>query len=584
MKAELTISIKEAILAIGKENNVDLSAIKVHLKENKDKEFGDFSSNIAMISSKQLSKNPKDIAGMVIEKLNAIDSIKKIEIAGPGFINFFIKEDSRSLILDTIYSEGDGFGLKTPKENEEKILIEYVSSNPTGPLHIGHGRGAAFGSVLASLLRANGKIVDEEYYVNDYGRQMDILALSVWLRCLELNHLKLKYPRNCYQGTYVQDIAKTIFADSKVSYLPETKGLVKALKKDKDPDLLIDEAINIAKKEIPGAFSAIKTKALQEILSEIKEDLKEFGVNHNLWFNESSLFEKQEGKNKIEKALDILSAKNFIYEKEGATWFKSKAFGDDKDRVITRGNDNTTYFASDISYHLDKYERDYDRIINIWGSDHHGYLPRVKASIEALGKNQNKLEVVFIQFANLLRSGKKVSMSTREGEFITLKELIKEVGSEATRFFYINRKGDQHLDFDLDLAKEQSKDNPLYYIQYAHARICSVFKKLNKKQEFDKEKAKENSYLLNADKELDLQKKLSAFPETIERAGKNLEPHTLCYYLKDLASLFHSYYNDEKIISENLELMQSRLLLINATRQVLKNGLNILGISAPESM
>ena len=584
MKDKLAKKLKETLIKIGNKSHIDLSDIRIEIKENKDKDFGDFSSNAAMVCAKKLSLTPIDLAKDVIENLKGIEGIEKLEIAGPGFINFFVTNTSRFKVLEDIFLEGDKYGIKT-KTDQEKILIEYVSSNPTGPLHIGHGRGAAFGSVLASLLRANGNIVDEEYYVNDHGRQMDILAVSVLLRYIQLNDIELYYPDDCYQGDYIKEIAKEIHVKSKNKLVPQSSEFFELVKKAKDSEEGLNEAISWIKDEEGQNLKIIKDSALKNILSVIKLDLKEFGVNHNSWFHESSLYKKEGSKNsKIEQALETLQNNDFIYEEDGAIWFKSTEFGDDKDRVVRRANEDPTYFASDIAYHLDKYERKYDRVINIWGSDHHGYLPRVKASVSALKQDEKKLEVVFIQFANLLRSGEKVSMSTRGGEFIELADLIEEVGSDAARFFYINRKGDQHLDFDLDLAKEQSKDNPLFYIQYAHARVCSVMQKLNKNQKLDINLAKKNLNLLIGEKEIYLQKQLAMFPEVIERSASKLEPHTICYYLKDLASIFHSYYNDEKIITEDENLLQSKLLLINSVRQVIKNGLGILGIQAPESM
>lgn len=584
MKEKLAEKLKETLINIGNENNVDLSDIKIEIKENRDKDFGDFSSNAAMVCAKKLSLDPNNLARVIVKSLEGTEELDRLEIAGPGFINFFIKPSSRFKVLEDILLEGDGYGLKKQKD-PKKILIEYVSSNPTGPLHIGHGRGAAFGSVLANLLRANGNMVDEEYYVNDHGRQMDILAVSVLLRYIQLNNIELNYPDDCYQGDYIVEIAKEIYEKSKNKLVPSNDEFFELVKKAKNSEEALDKIISFTKEDKQYQnLNTFKGAALNKILSVIKDDLEDFGVHHNSWFHESSLYKEEGLRSKIDQTLNALSKNNYIYEKDGAIWFKSTEFGDDKDRVVKRGNEDPTYFASDIAYHLDKYERKYDRIINVWGSDHHGYLPRVKASVSALNQDEKKLEVIFIQFANLVRSGEKISMSTRGGEFIKLRDLIKEVGSNAARFFYINRKGDQHLDFDLDLAKEQSKDNPLFYIQYAHARVCSVMKKLNKDQKLDINLAKENLSLLIGEKEINLQKQLAMFPEVVERSSAKLEPHTICYYLKDLASVFHSYYNDEKIITDDKCLLQAKLLLINSVRQVIKNGLGILGIEAPEIM
>ena len=469
------------------------------------------------------------------------------------------------------------------ESNNKKVLIEYVSSNPTGPLHVGHGRGAVFGSVLSRLLKEAGFQVDEEYYVNDFGRQMNILSVSLWIRYAQIFDKNVKMLNNGYQGDYLIAIAqhlKKLRSDELFDDDDEIKSLLEY--ENEEAEKHTDEVIDRIKSKLNDEFSYVRDFALREILELIKEDLLEFGVDHNNWFSESTLYKSEpHDLSKVDQSIDELSSKGFVYEKEGAIWFKSSELGDDKDRVLKRGNGEFTYFASDVAYHLDKYDRGYDRIINIWGSDHHGYLPRVKAAMEASEKNVEKLEVVFIQFANLIRSGKKVTMSTRSGEFISLKELIEEVTSEAARFFYINRKADQHLDFDLDLAKEQSKDNPLYYIQYAHARICSVLRKSKAQEE---ELTASELGLLDSNKEIEIQKLLKQYPPLIERAALASEPHLICYYLKDLASNFHSYYNTEKFIVEDQKLMNSRLFLLNGVKQVIHNGLTVLGINAPHEM
>ena len=455
-----------------KESGIDDLDYQIKLQENKGKEHGDYASNIAMILAKSLGRDPKDLAENISKNFKLDDQILKIEVAGPGFINFFVSELTHSEILRTIDSEKDKYGHNKSKLG--KVLIEYVSSNPNGPLQVGHGRGAVFGSVLAKLLTAAGHEVDEEYYVNDYGRQMSILTVSVWLRYMQNSKQDITMTALGYQGDYIKLIADELTKESKEKYMlsgrnyQEILSLLKVQEDEKD----IDSLIMFMQKALAGGFAEIRSFALDNMLNIIKRDLMRFGVNHNLWFFESSLYsEKQEEDSKAKKAISELNEKNYVYEKDGALWFKSSEFKDDKDRVLQRSNSDHTYFSSDVAYHLDKYIRSYDRIINIWGSDHHGYLPRVKAAMKALGLDTNKLEVVFIQFANLVRSGEKISMSTRSGEFITLRELLDEVTPEAARFFYINRKADQHLEFDLELAKEQSKDNPLYYIQYDHARI-----------------------------------------------------------------------------------------------------------------
>ena len=585
MKNDLIRILEAALIEIGKENDIDLSSKKVSIQENKDKDHGDYATNLAMLIAKDLSQSPKLVAEKIASILPSKEWIERTDIAGPGFINFYLKKDTHNEILLRIEEGGESFG-SNKSGNGDKVLIEYVSSNPTGPLHVGHGRGAAFGSVLSELLKTVGYEVDEEYYVNDHGRQMNILTVSTWLRYLQLNGLKLEFTKKGYQGDYVEKIAGDLLKEQTSKDIlkgnePELLDLLQSQETEED----LDRLIKFCRLSLEGNFEEIRDFSLAKIMTSIKDDLKLFGVNHNLWFNESSMYFNKDGEPSIDEAIKVLADAGFLYEKEKALWFKSTEFGDDKDRVVKRANGDNTYFASDISYHLDKYDRGYDRIINVWGSDHHGYLPRVSAAMQALEKSKDQLEVVFIQFANLLRNGKKVSMSTRGGEFISLNELIEEVSSEAARFFYINRKADQHLDFDLDLAKSQTKDNPLYYIQYAHARICGVFEALeNEGKKVNQELGLNHLDLLNSDKEIEIQKMLLLYPDTVSRAAKNSEPHLICYYLKDLSGLLHSYYNSERFLVDDSKLMNARLFLLKGTKQVIFNGLKILGIDAPKSM
>ena len=585
MKNDLIRILKAALKEIGKENGIDFSSKKVLIQENKEKAHGDYASNLAMVIAKDLSQSPKEVAEKITSLLPSEEWIEKVNIAGPGFINFYLKKDTHNEVLMRIEESAKSFGSNN-SGNGERVLIEYVSSNPTGPLHVGHGRGAAFGSVLSELLRIVGYKVDEEYYVNDHGRQMNILTISTWLRYLQQNGQELEFSKKGYQGEYVEQLAKELLKEESTKYnLKENESDLQELLQSQETEEDLDNLIKWGKSFLQENFEEIREFSLRAIMISIKEDLKLFGVNHNLWFNESSMYFNKVGLPDIDKSIKLLDDSGFLYEKEEALWFKSTEFGDDKDRVVKRANGDNTYFASDISYHLDKYDRGYSRIVNVWGADHHGYLPRVSAAMEALGKNQDRLEVVFIQFANLLRNGEKVSMSTRGGEFIPLMELIEEVSSEAARFFYINRKADQHLDFDLDLAKSQTKDNPLYYIQYAHARICGVFETLKKEgRKLNQDLGLDNLDLLNLDKEIEIQKMLLQYPEVISRAAKHSEPHLICYYLKDLSGLFHSYYNSERFLVDNDKLMNSRLFLLKGTKQVISNGLEILGIDAPQSM
>jgi len=583
MQQKIINQLKLIVDELIKKSDVSDINYRIRLQENKDKEHGDYASNIAMILAKDLSENPKNLAEQISKDFPLDDEVLRVEVAGPGFINFFVSEATHAEILKNIDAEKEKYGHN--KKKVGKVLIEYVSSNPTGPLHVGHGRGAVFGSVLASLLKAAGHEVDEEYYVNDYGRQMSILSVSVWLRYLQNSSKNISMSALGYQGDYIKLIAQELFKENKDKYLlsdNDHDNILPILELQED-EKDIDSLISFMQKTLGEGFSEIRSFALDNMLNIIKSDLINFGVKHNLWFFESSLYIEEKGKpSKVDKGISDLSSNDFVYEKDSAIWFKSSKLKDDKDRVLQRSNGDHTYFSSDVAYHLDKYNRSYDRIINIWGSDHHGYLPRVKAAMEASGRDTNKLEVVFIQFANLVRNGEKISMSTRSGDFITLNELMNEVTPEAARFFYINRKADQHLEFDLELAKEQSKDNPLYYIQYAHARICSVFNKV----EYDLEENHKNVNLslLNTEKEIEIQKHLASFPSLIEKAAKSNDPHLICYYLKDLASLFHSYYNSEKFIIEDSSLMISRMFLLKGVKQVIFNGLEILGVSSPEAM
>ena len=517
----------------------EVKNLKISIQDNKEKEHGDLATNIAMVLAKPLKKNPKEIAEEIKQNFVLDEKIIKIEVAGPGFLNFFLSKDSHGEILEQIQKENKDFGKSGSKQS--KVLIEYVSSNPTGPLHVGHGRGAVFGSVLSSLLEEAGFEVDQEYYVNDFGRQMNILATSAWIRYCQLFSSEIKMMQQGYQGDYLIPIAKKLKDEKSDSLFKIEESLIQKLNSEDQDDEFTDQLVESLRVILKEEFQYIREFALSEILHLIKADLEQCGVHHNAWFSESSLYGNDGSTDsKVDVSIEELKSRGFIYEEGGAIWFKSSSLGDDKDRVLRRGNGEYTYFASDVAYHLDKYDRGYDRVINVWGSDHHGYLPRVRAAMDACDRDINKLEVIFIQFANLVKGGKKVSMSTRSGDFITLNELMNEVTTEAARFFYINRKADQHLEFDLDLAKEQSKDNPLYYIQYAHARICSVLRKAeNEFEDFDSV----DLALLGSEKEIEILKLLRQYPQLIERSAKAGEPHLLCYFLRDLSGVFHSYYN-----------------------------------------
>ena len=555
---------------------------KIRIDHTKDNSHGDYATNIALMLSKQAKMSPVELAKIIIDQFEQKNFIKKIEIAGPGFINFFISQESSSSIVNEILAQAASYGCSDIGQGK-KVLLEYVSANPTGPLHVGHGRGAAYGATVSNLLRNAGFIVDNEYYVNDAGRQMDILTVSIYLRYLTICGEDLRFPDNGYQGQYINDIAQGIYETSGQKFHLKSDLVFENVCRDGteggDKEVHIDQLIEKAKSILGDGFKAVFEVGIESILSGIKNDLAEFGVVFEKWFSEQSLIDSGLSESCISKLKD---SKN-LYEKDGALWFKTTNFGDEKDRVVVRDNGNHTYFASDIAYHLEKLDRGYDKIINVWGADHHGYIPRVKASIEALGHNSDKLEILLVQFANLYRGGSKVQMSTRSGSFVTLEDLRAEVGNDAARFFYILRKSEQHMDFDLDLAKSKTNENPVYYIQYAHARICSVFKQADEK-ELELDVSQANLSLLTEEIEKDILRELSRFRSVLESSAIQYEPHQLAYYLRDLSNHFHSYYNACKFIVDDKNLTQSRLALINATQQILKNGLSILGVGAPDSM
>ncbi len=562
----------------------------IELERPKSAEHGDFACNIAMRLAKPLKKNPRELAQAIVRALPVSNIIEKAEIAGAGFINLKLKPAAWTGIVQAIHEQGTRFGRGNLGKGQS-VQVEFVSANPTGPLHVGHGRGAAYGASLANVLETAGYTVTREYYVNDAGRQMDILALSTWLRYLELQGILVPFPSNAYQGDYVRDMARAILQEHGDRYMHDPSRILDGVPARPDDELVeggdplakaqneahLDGLIAAAKKLLGIDYAYFHGFVLNEQLSDCKEDLLEFGVTFNEWFSEKSLFDT----GKVAAVVKKLEATGHLYEQDGARWFKATAFGDEKDRVVQRANGEFTYFASDIAYHANKFERGFDRIIDVWGADHHGYIPRVKAALTALGLDAEKLVVSLVQFAVLYRGGQKVQMSTRSGSFVTLRELRSEVGNDAARFYYVLRKSDQHLDFDLDLAKSQSNDNPVYYIQYAHARVCSVLAEWGGDLSI---LPRVDLGLLTSPYELDLMKRLMAYPEILETAAKELSPHQIAYYLKDMAGDLHTYYNAEKFLVEDEALKLARLSLITATRQVLSNGLLMLGVSAPEKM
>jgi len=563
-------------------NGVSLAS-EIPMERTRNPEHGDFASPVCLGLSKTMRRKPREIAERVVATLPASDLVARVEIAGPGFINFYLHDDAFRNRIQEILAAPEAYGC-SELGNGRRVQIEYVSANPTGPLHVGHGRGAAYGAALASLLTTVGFSVHREYYVNDAGRQMDILALSVWLRYLELCGETVPFPNNAYQGDYIWDIAATLHREHGDAYrvAPTQKTGFPANAGEEDPEGTLDALIAWAKNALGEAgFAKVHGLGLGTLLEDIRGDLKQFGVVFEEWFSERTLMHS----GAVERAVAHLRKAGYLYEKEGAWWFRSTDFGDEKDRVVIRENGLPTYFASDIAYHANKKERGFDRIIDIWGADHHGYIARVKAAMAALGKDPADLTVLLVQFANLYRGGELVPMSTRSGDFVTLRELRQEVGTDAARFFYIMRRSDQHFDFDLDLAKSQTTDNPVYYVQYAHARVCSLMEQLGKRGfQWDAAVAASSLYRLVEPSELTLLRTLSRYPEVLESAALAYEPHQLAFFLRDLATNFHTYYNAYTFLVEDATLRNARLALANATRHVLRNGLTILGVSAPESM
>jgi arginyl-tRNA synthetase len=558
------------------------------VERTRDPGRGDLSSNVAMVLAKEAGTKPRELAEKLVEALPPAAALQRVEIAGPGFINFFLAADAYRALVPQILAAGPEFG-RSRFGAGQRLQVEFVSANPTGPLHVGHGRGAAYGAVVADLLAAVGFDVHREYYVNDAGRQMDILGTSVWLRYLELCGEELVFPSNGYKGDYVWDIAATLHREHGDTYRCEADEVFRGVAPDEHPgapdgdkEAHIDGLIGQAKHLLgDNRYRYVFELGLNTILDDIRDDLALFGVEYDEWFSERSLTEK----GAVNRAIERLREAGHLYELDGALWFRSSAFGDEKDRVVVRENGQTTYFASDIAYHMDKLERGFDRVIDIWGADHHGYVPRVKAALDALGDDSSKLDVLLVQFAILYRGGEKVQMSTRSGDFVTLRELRKEVGRDAARFFYVMRRCEQHLDFDLDLAKSQSADNPVYYVQYAHARISSVLRQAaDKGIALDPTGGTTNLELLVEDHEQALVRDLARYPEVVEASAVNKEPHQLTQYLRDLANGLHTYYTSHQFLVPDERLRDARIKLILAVRQVLRNGLGLLGVSAPEVM
>jgi arginyl-tRNA synthetase len=584
IKTHLADLLRAALASVAPGTSAD-----IHLERPRDASHGDFASNLAMQLARALKENPRKIAERLVHELPASSWLLKADVAGAGFINFTVAPAAKTAVVGAVLALGDDYGRGEKKP--DKMQVEFVSANPTGPLHVGHGRGAAFGASLASLLAFAGHEVCREYYVNDAGRQMDILAVSTWLRYLENYGEIVPFPPNAYQGDYVRDMARQIMAAHGDRYIHPAAAVLACVppapvrgdngefsKEEKEQlESHLDGLIAAGKDLLGEDWHYVHQHALSEQLADCRVDLEEYGVHFDCWFSERSLYDT----GMVARAVAELEKRGHLYEQDGAKWFRSTAFGDEKDRVVQRDNGLFTYFASDIAYHWNKFERGFTRIVDIWGADHHGYIPRVKGALQALDLDADALDVSLVQFVSLFRGTEKVSMSTRAGSFVTLRELRTEVGNDACRFFYLLRKQDQSLDFDLDLAKSQSNDNPVYYIQYAHARVCSV---LNQWGGDARSLAGTDLSPLTSERELGLAARLAAFPELIESAARDYAPHSLAFWLRDLAADFHAWYNAERLLVDDVAQKQARLALAVAVRQVIKNGLRLLGVSAPDTM
>ena len=547
------------------------------LERARDTHHGDFASPVALTLAQGTKYKPRAIAEALVALLPSSELIDRVEIAGPGFINFYLAPHAYHRIIHTLLEDPLKF-TRLSIGAGATVQVEFVSSNPTGPLHVGHGRGAAYGATIANLLEAVGYCVQREYYVNDSGRQMDILTISVWLRYLGL-FAPTPFPTKAYQGNYLIEIAKAV-QEKRTDLFVSPDNVWQGLSESDEQEVLLDTLIERAKEKLGEIqYRWLFDFALNALLSDIREDLHEFRVDYDQWFSERTLSAS------VIDTVKRLDRNGHIYLKERAKWFRSTTFGDEKDRVVIRSNGQNTYFASDIAYHANKLARGFTQMINVWGADHHGYIARVKGAIAGLGGDPDSLTIRMVQLVSLFRNGEKVPMSTRSGEFVTLRELREEVGSDAARFFYVMRKNDQHLDFDLDLAKSHSNDNPVYYIQYAHARICSVLRELDAKNwSWSFKSASTHLELLCEKHDIDLLRTLSRYPEVLESGALHYEPHQLAFYLRELANHFHTYYNAHTFLVDEEPLRNARIALISATQYLIADGLALLGVDAPEAM
>ena len=576
LKRGLEALVASAVSKLRSRGELDVeSDPTIVIERTRDPRHGDFACPVALGLARAARCNPRDLAGRIVAALPVASDVKSTAVAGPGFINFTMADGALQRVAAEIVGSRSPWG-RSRRFAGRRVQVEFVSVNPTGPLHVGHGRGAACGAAVANLLEAVGWDVEREYYVNDAGRQMDILALSVWLRYLEIIDWPSRpaFPGGGYQGEYIRDVARALAREHDVRLGRDLRELPRAKGEEAHLDALI-AAARAALGE--HDYALVADAVLADILGGIRDDLARFGVVFDHWFSERSLVSS----GAVPRALEILRERGEAHERDGALWFNASSHGDEKDRVLVRANGQSTYFASDVAYHLDKFERGFNRVIDVWGADHHGYVARVKGAIRALGRDPDAFDVVIVQLASLWRGKERVAMSTRSGEFITLRELIDEVGADAARFFYVLRKSDQHLDFDLELAKSRSNENPVYYVQYAHARIASVLERAQGGAD-----GLEFGHVdrLTERHELDLLKALSRYPEVIESAAAACEPHQLAHYLRELATAFHSFYNAHTILVGEPGAKRARLTLAEATRRVIADGLGLLGVSAPATM
>jgi len=590
VKARLERRLAEALAALKADGTVPEEVNPaIAVTRTKDSAHGDFASNLALQLAKPAKVAPRRIAEALIRVMPDSDEVRDTVIAGPGFINFFVADDEQNAVVRRVLSEREAYGRGRTGAGQ-RVQVEFVSANPTGPLHVGHGRGAALGASLANLLDAAGYEVQREYYVNDAGRQMNILALSVWLRYLQRVGQQggdsLAFPVNGYRGDYINDVAQSLREANGDAFVRDAGTLFDGVPADADEagggdkEAHVDALIERARQALgDNAWRTVFDTGLDAILADIRADLGEFGVRYDAWFSERSI------QDDIPGVIERLEAAGHLYEKDGVRWFRSSDFGDDKDRVVVRDNGQPTYFASDIAYIDNKLGRGFDRVIYVFGADHHGYTTRMTAACEALGHDASRLEFLLIQFAILYRGSERVQMSTRSGSFVTLRELREEVGTDAARYFYVMRRYQQHLDFDLELATSTSNENPVFYVQYAHARICSVMRERDKRGlSFDLDAGLAALDRLVEPAETDLMTLLATWPEIVERAALAREPHQITGYLRDLAHGLHSYYNGHKVLIEDDALRQARLCLLVAVRQVLVNGLGLIDVSTPEVM